>query len=410
MPDFLTVVYLVYSFIALYFLFLFVVIYAKNRKDFFYYPPLTKIYSLSVVIPCFNEQDDIGGTIESVLASDYKGLKKIIVVDDCSTDDSFEIIKGYAKEYAKVIAVQTPKNTGCAAGSKNYGSTFVDTELIAFVDADSYPEKDSITKIVGFFDNDNTAVVTGPVLAKNRRTFIEVLQAVEYRVIAFTRKLLGYIDSIYVTPGPLAVYRKKCFDAVGRFDEKNLTEDIEITWHLLNRGWGVEMSVPAHVYTVVPDNFKGWYKQRLRWSMGGTQTINKYKKSFFKKGMLGSFVLPFFTLSWVISFLGMGILVYRLTKRAIINYLVTAQSIGAQAALLRFNDINLTPNVLVFFGVAIFAIGFLFTILSLAYVKERDFKKVKLHYFLIYSSVYLLMYPIILVISMFKLLRRERSW
>ena len=48
-------------------------------------------------------------------------LKKIIVVDDCSTDNSFKIIKEMARKYSQVIALQTPKNTGGAAGAKNYG-------------------------------------------------------------------------------------------------------------------------------------------------------------------------------------------------------------------------------------------------------------------------------------------------
>jgi len=107
--DFITIVFLVYTFIALYFFFLFVLIYLQNKNKFFYYPKTKKIYSLSIVIPCYNEEEHIGGTIESLLNIGYKGLKKIIVVDDCSTDNSYKIMKEYAKKYSKVMAVQTPK-------------------------------------------------------------------------------------------------------------------------------------------------------------------------------------------------------------------------------------------------------------------------------------------------------------
>ena len=79
-------------------------------------------------------------------------------------------------------------------------------------------------------------------------------------------------------------------DDVGRFDESNLTEDIEITWNFLSKGYKIEMSIPSRVYTVAPGKFKTWYSQRIRWNVGGIQTISKYKKTFAKKGILGSFV------------------------------------------------------------------------------------------------------------------------
>ncbi len=410
MPELLTIIYLVYSFIAFYFLFLFLLIYAKNKKDFFSIPKITKNYSLSIVIPCYNEEENIGETIEAILNSDYKGLKKIIVVDDCSTDNSYEVIKKYAKKYKRVIGVKTLKNTGKASGSKNYGAKFADTELIGFVDADSYPQKDAIRKMIGFFDDKNIVSVTSSIFVKRRKSFIEKLQSIEYRIIAFTRKLLGFVGAIYVTPGPLAVYRKKAFDDVGRFDENNLTEDIEITWNFLSKGYEIEMSVPSRAYTVAPNKFKTWYLQRVRWNIGGIQTINKYKKTFARKGILGRFVLPFFILSWILGILGIGVLIYRGFRRIIIHFLITKYSIGAQTAVLTLREINLTPNVLLFFGVSILLLSLSFTILALSYSKEKKFKKVKIFNILIYSFIYLLAYPIILITSIFKYMKKDRAW
>ncbi len=410
MPELLTIIYLVYSFIAFYFLFLFLLIYAKNKKNFFSVPKITKNYSLSIVIPCYNEGESIVGTIKAVLNSDYKGLKKIIVVDDCSTDNSYAAIKKYAKKHKKIMVLRTPKNTGKASGAKNYGAKFVDTELIGFVDADSYPQKDAIRKMIGFFDDKKMASVTSSILVKKRERFIEKLQLIEYRIIAFTRKLLGFIGAIYVTPGPLAIYRKKAFDDVGRFDENNLTEDIEITWSFLSNGYKIEMSVPSRAYTVVPNKIKEWYRQRVRWNIGGIQTISKYKKTFARKGILGRFVLPFFILSWVLGILGVGILIYRGFRRITIHYLITKYSIGAQAAILTLREINLTPNILLFFGVSILLLSLSFTLLALSRIKEKEFKKVGIFNILVYSLVYLLAYPVILITSMFKYIKKDRFW
>ncbi len=410
--DWFTILFLVYSFLGFYFLFLFFLIYIHNRKEFFEVPPITKRYSLSIVIPCYNEQETIEKTVKSVLDIGYPELKNVFVVDDCSTDNSYNIIKKLASKYPKVVALQTPKNTGKASGAKNYGAKFAKTELIGFSDADSYPQKGAIEKMIGFFDDPTVGSVTASVLVNRDTKFIERLQAIEYRVIVFTRKLLGFIDAIYVTPGPLALYKREIFNKLGGFDEDNLTEDIEITWHFVAAGYKVAMSVPAKAYTDVPQNFKGWFKQRLRWNIGGLQTINKYKTAFKEKGMLGSFILPFFVLSWLLGITGLAILTYRILKFIFVNYLSTLYSINVQTAILSAQDINLAPNVLMFFGVVLFFLGLSFTFLALIYSRdsERKFKKYGVLGLSVYMFIYLLAYPIILIASMYKYLTKSYSW
>lgn len=409
--EFLTIVFLVYSFIAFYFLFLFTLTYIQNKNEFFSVPPITKEYSLSIVVPCYNCEEIIGKTIENLLELNYKGLKKIIIVDDCSKDNSYFIAKEYEKRNrSKIKVVQTPKNTGNAAGAKNYGAKFANTELIGFTDDDSYPEKDSIPKMIGFFDDRKVGAVTSTVLVKNRKKFILKLQSIEYKVIKFSRKLLEFMDSIYVTPGPLAIYRKSAFEEVGGFDKKNLTEDIEITWNLQAHGYKIKMSVPSRVYSIAPDTIKGWVTQRNRWNIGGLQTIIKYRKSFMKKGMLGAFILPFFILSWLLGLFGMGILVYRIIQMATFKILSTSYSIQTQTAILKLNDINLTASILLFFGLVVFFLSLSYTFLALLNVSEKRYKKENWFTIGFYMIFYLLAYPIILIISLYKFMKKDIKW
>ena len=51
--------------------------------------------------------------------------------------------------------------------------------------------------------------------------------AFEYVLITWTRRLLDFIDGVFVTPGALSMYRKSAVQAVGGFDKNLLTEDIE---------------------------------------------------------------------------------------------------------------------------------------------------------------------------------------
>jgi cellulose synthase/poly-beta-1,6-N-acetylglucosamine synthase-like glycosyltransferase len=408
--DYLTYVYLFYAFISLYFLILFTLIYIQNKKQIYEVIKPKKEYSLSIIIPCFNAEKEIEHTIKNVLESDYKGLKKIIVVDDCSTDNSYEIITNIAKTNSKVMAVQTPKNTGNAAGAKNYGAQFVETELIGFTDDDSMPKKEAISQMVGYFNDEKVGAVTSRVLVFKRENILEKLQSIEYKIIAFTRKLLGFVGAIYVTNGPLSIYRKKAFDEVGGFDKNNLTEDIEITWHFVSKGWKVCMSIPARAYTIAPNTIQSWFKQRIRWNVGGMQTINKYKTAFLRCGMLGLFILPFFVLSWAIGIIGLFILFYRFGKYFFVKYLAVNYSLQMNTAIINLKDISLSPSVLIFMGIIIFGLGLFYNLVALVYSKETDYKSNGIFDISVYIFFYTLIYPILLITSVYKYLRGYNTW
>lgn len=407
----LPIIYLGYMFISIYLSLFFILLYIRNRKDLFKIPKITKIRSLSMVVPCYNAEKEIGRTIQHLLAIKYKGLEKIYIVDDCSKDSSFRIIKEYADKYpGKVIALQTPKNTGCAAGAKNYGANFVTTELIGFTDDDSFPTPESASRIVGFFDDEKVAAVLGSNLVKNSDTFFEKLQAIEYSIISWTRKLLNYVDAIYVTPGPFTIYRTSIFNKVGKFDEKQMTEDIELTWRLTYHGYKREMCPAAVTYTKVPSSLKEWYKQRVRWNLGGLQCIKKYKSYVFRKGMLGAYIIPYFVLSLFLGLLGLSIFFYLLVRRLISWTLISRFSIVASTPVVTLNQLNVTPSVLNFFGLALFLLGAVFTIYGLGVMKQQDLKKQNIFNILIYLLVYLTIYPFIMITSTYRFLRGRYGW
>jgi len=410
--DALTLCYFIFTFIGLYYLSLFSLIYLHNIRHIYEWVKPKKEHEVSIVIPCYNGAEGIEKTIQQLSESDYPGLKRIIVVDDCSTDNSYNIMKECEKKYDKLLVVQTPKNTGNAAGAKNYGAKFVETELIGFSDDDAYPNKDAISKMIGFFDNPKVGAVTSRVLVQNRKKRLAKLQSVEYKLIAFTRKLFGFIDAIYVTNGPLSIYRKKIFDDINGFDEKNLTEDIEITWNILSRGWKVQISMLAIVYTTAPEKFKIWLKQRLRWNAGGIQTIIKYKKEFLRKGMIGWFIFPYFVFAWILGIFGLGLLTYRVSRYLMIQYLSTNYSIEAQTAILRINDISFAPSILFFFGITLLTLNIIFNLNALAHSRKEPehFKRENIFDLIIYMFVYLLLYPIVLIASLYKFLRKDYSW
>lgn len=394
-------------FVAIYFLSLYIMLYFNNRKDLFSYPETKKKYSISVLVPAFNEEKTIENTIRAIFNIDYP-IKELIVLNDGSKDNTEKIVERLAKEFSK-LKVVNKENSG-KADSINQGIKLAKGELVVIVDADSYPAKDSFGKLVGYFDEEKTGAATCVFIPRNTNKFFERLQDIEYRVIAFTRKLLGYVGAIYVTPGPLAMYRKTALEKIGGFDKHSMTEDIEIAWNLTKHGYERKMCLSTYATTTVPNKLMAWYKQRRRWNIGGLQCTAKYRKYFFKHGMLGFFILPFFVSQLFLGLVGLSVGFYVTFRRLLSNFLFARYSINVGTPLLTMNDLYITPSFLNYLGIILFIVGFVFMIFALGIIKMESVKKRNIFDFLFFSLVYLSIYPFIMISAIYNFIKKNYNW
>lgn len=409
--NFIDFVFFFYIFVGLYMTSLLLLIYLRNKDRMFYYPK-GRLEAVSIIVPCYNEEQNIGKTIDSLVNLDYPRDKiEVIVVDDRSTDNSVAVARKYARKYTNVRVIVNKRHSGRAAEPTNIGIKAAKYNYVAVADSDSTPDRDALKKMIGFLQEDRSVGgVTCAVLARNPGNFMQRLQAIEYAVIAWSRKLLDFVDSVYVTPGPFALYRKKVLLEIGMFDTKNMTQDIEIVWRMLSYGYKARMCLAAKVYSETPSKFANWFRQRIRWNIGGQQCIWKYKSLFFRKGMLGAFVIPFFTFSMFLGLFGIGIFAYLLTRRILVSYIATKYALYADSSIMTLQDLTFSPSVLNFFGAALFFLGVGFTIFGLRTVKLQKAHWGNIFNFLFYSLVYLTVQPLLLVVSLYKLLRRDYRW
>tara|TARA_B110000014_G_C20121546_1_gene594572 strand:- start:1335 stop:2252 length:918 start_codon:yes stop_codon:yes gene_type:complete len=89
---------------------------------------------ISVILPTFNREHLIGSTIKNVLSQSFNNFE-LIIVNDCSTDQTDKIIEKYQKKDARIVYVKNKKNLGCSE-SRNIGLTHAQAESIAFMDDD----------------------------------------------------------------------------------------------------------------------------------------------------------------------------------------------------------------------------------------------------------------------------------
>lgn len=95
---------------------------------------------ISVIIPVFNVECFLERCIDSILAQTLNDIE-IICIDDCSTDNSFEIISKYAGQDSRLRVYQNKKNIGQGL-TRNRGIDLANGEYIAFVDSDDWIESD----------------------------------------------------------------------------------------------------------------------------------------------------------------------------------------------------------------------------------------------------------------------------
>src|SRR4051794_15490386 len=97
---------------------------------------------LTVIVPAYNEAESIADTIKSLLAQS-RVPDRILVVDDCSTDNTAIIA---AQCGASVVC--PPQNTGSKAGAQTFALSMVETEFTMAIDADTVLAPDAIEKIM----------------------------------------------------------------------------------------------------------------------------------------------------------------------------------------------------------------------------------------------------------------------
>lgn len=110
---------------------------------------------VSIIVPVYNAERFLEDTINTVLNQTYKNWE-LILVDDCSTDKSVDIINKYSKKDKRVKLIKNKVNSK-AAVSRNNGIKVSKGRYLCFLDADDLWDKQKLEKQVSFMKNNNCA-------------------------------------------------------------------------------------------------------------------------------------------------------------------------------------------------------------------------------------------------------------
>lgn len=120
---------------------------------------------VSVIIPVYNREQTIEMAARSVLSQTYSNLE-LIVVDDCSTDQSVQVVKAIDDCRVRVVACE---RNGGACTARNIGIEHARGEIIAFQDSDDFWHEDKLEKSLYHLEKENVDMVFSAVRRKGEK-------------------------------------------------------------------------------------------------------------------------------------------------------------------------------------------------------------------------------------------------
>lgn len=250
--------------------------------------------TVTIIVPCFNEETTIQRTVESLLALDYPKEKiSIYLINDGSIDNTRNVLDSYATGYDNIKVFH--KENGGKWRALNFALQYVTSEFVGCLDADSFVQPNALKEIISCFHYNPAAMAVTPSMRVwQPNTLVRKIQAAEYDFGIFIRKAFSFLGAIHITPGPFSIFRKKVFDTIGCYRHAHNTEDLEIALRMQKAGMIIDNAHNAIVYTVGPATTYKLYKQRVRWTGGFLKNMIDYRDMFFHKnhGHLSFWILP----------------------------------------------------------------------------------------------------------------------
>lgn len=247
---------------------------------------------VTVLVPAFNEEENVMGTLVSILHNSVRP-KQVIVIDDGSTDDTALKVREFMREHSGVQLLQ--QSNGGKARALNRGLAEVSTQYFIAIDGDTVLDRHAIKHLMHHISGTDLAAVAGTVMPIHTRTWLEKFQYLEYIVSqSIEKNALARVNAISVVPGPIGVWRADAVRHVGGYCTDTMVEDQALTLALHAYKYSISYEVKAKAYTETPHTISDFIKQRYRWTFGMLQCVWKFKIHFFSldKPALGFIIMP----------------------------------------------------------------------------------------------------------------------
>ncbi len=257
-------------------------------------PPFSKgehYPSVSILIPCYNEGENVRETIGILQKQAYPNFE-ILAINDGSKDNTLEILHELAAQYDNLRVVNLATNQGKAMGLRT-AALLTKSEILICIDGDALLSPDAVGWMVRHFvENPNVGAVTGNPRIRNRSTLLGRIQVGEFSaIVGMIKRAQRSYGKVFTVSGVIAAFRKSALHNVGYWSNDMITEDIDISWKLQLAGWTIRFEPNALCWVLMPETLNGLWKQRVRWSQGGSEVLLRYFRDLFRWSSRGMWLL-----------------------------------------------------------------------------------------------------------------------
>lgn len=238
---------------------------------------------VSVVISAKNEYYNLKEYLPHVLEQNYPDFE-VIVVNDCSDDDSFFLLKDFEQKYKNLKIINITENVNFFTGKKfplSIGIKSAKNDIVLLTDADCMPKsKNWIREIQAHFDEKTDIVLAYGSFFPKKGFLDKLIRFDEYYVALqyLSFSLAGYT---YMGVGRNLAYRKKLFinnkGFISHYKVNSGDDDLFINEVATKKNTKIEISIDSQTFTKQKPNFVRWFRQKKRHYSTG-----KYYKPVFK--------------------------------------------------------------------------------------------------------------------------------
>jgi glycosyltransferase involved in cell wall biosynthesis len=224
--------------------------------------------SVSIVIPTFNGASRIGNCLQALHDQATRWDAEILVIDDGSTDNTGEVVRGYSN-----VRLITQKNAGPAA-ARNRGASEATGEILLFTDDDCVPTANWLDAMLEPFHDPEVVGAKGVYRSRQKSIaarFVQIEYEDRYRLMAS----FLYIDFVDTYS---AAFRRERFLEMGGYDTSfpvACAEDIELSYRMSARGWKMKFAPAAVVYHTHPDTLSRYLKKKYKFAFWRVLAVRK---------------------------------------------------------------------------------------------------------------------------------------